>query len=45
MSGEMPAACASGLAALLMPLPAAEVALPSAEKPPPMMLPTAEDSR
>jgi hypothetical protein len=45
MSGDTPAACASGLAASLTPLPAADVTLPRAEKPPPTMLPIAEVSR
>src|SRR5580698_11379820 len=42
MSGETPAACASGFAASLTLLPVADATLPSAEKPPPMTLPIAE---
>jgi hypothetical protein len=44
MSGETPAACAIGFAASLTPLPAADATLLRAEKPPPMIPPTAEVS-
>src|ERR1700727_2740910 len=44
MSGETPAACASGFAASLTLLPVADATLPRAEKPPPTTLPIAEVS-